>query len=248
MNVLSQKDFEVYEVGLLQDIAFFSAADGSFDLVLLIDLSGSTEKMLDLIKSTTTRFIEMKRPADRLAIVTFAEKTTVVSPLTADRQQLLASVQSIADKGNSRVWDALNLTLEKVFDEKVSNKRRAVVFLTDGVDNSLEGDSRGSKISFNELFETVKTSETTIFPIYLDTESQYPDSADAYKTARNTLALLANETGGRSYKAKRVKGHLPAFTAMCSSTSRGYIPSAIYPQTTNATVPGERSRLKCRGM
>ena len=46
MNVLSQKDFEVYEDGLLQDIAFFSAADGSFDLVLLIDLSGSTEKML----------------------------------------------------------------------------------------------------------------------------------------------------------------------------------------------------------
>ena len=138
-------------------------------------------------------------------------------------------MQSIADKGNSRVWDALNLTLEKVFDEKVSNKRRAVVFLTDGVDNSLEGDSRGSKISFNELFETVKTSETTIFPIYLDTESQYPDSADAYKTARNTLALLANETGGRSYKAKRVDDLTGVYRDVLVDLSRiytiGYLPS-----------------------
>src|SRR5512133_3451748 len=38
---LEQKDFQVFEDGLQQQISFFAAADTPFDLVLLIDLSGS---------------------------------------------------------------------------------------------------------------------------------------------------------------------------------------------------------------
>lgn len=229
MNVLAQKDFEIYEDGRKEDITFFSTADAPFDLVLLIDLSGSTEKMLDLIKNATTKFIERKRPSDKLGIVTFAERATLVSELTDDREKLMAGVQKIAEKGNSKVWDALKFTLDTVFTDRTPQKRRAVVFLTDGVDNSLWGDKRGSKISFYELFESVKQSETAIFPIYLDTENQYPDSEHAYKTARSTLALLANETGGRSYKAKRIEDLEGVYNDVLYDLTRiytiGYIPT-----------------------
>lgn len=229
MNVLARKDFEIYEDGRKEEITFFSTSDTPFDLVLLIDLSGSTQKMLDLIKNATNKFIERKRPADKLGIVTFAQDATLVSPLTDDSEKLLASVKKMSEKGNSRVWDALKFTLDNLFTDKTPQKRRAVVFLTDGVDNSLWGDKRGSRISFYDLFESVKQSETAIFPIYLDTEGQFPDSVEAYKTARSTLALLANETGGRSYKAKKIEDLEGVYSDVLTDLTRiytlGYIPS-----------------------
>jgi VWFA-related protein len=229
MDVLAPKDFEVYEDGNREDISFFSAADTPFDLVLLLDLSGSTEGKLQLIREATNRFIQAKRPADKLAIVAFADKITVVSPLSDDTGKLLESVKTMAEKGNSKVWDALKFTLDSVFEAKTPLRRRAVVFLTDGVDNSLYGDNRGSKISFADLFEAVKISETSIFPIYLDTEQQFRDSEEAYKRARSTLSLLSAETGGRFYKAKLIEDLNGVYNQVLNDLSRiytiGYVPS-----------------------
>lgn len=233
MDVLAQKDFEVYEDGTRQEITFFSAADAPFDLVLLIDLSGSTAGKVGLIIDATNRFIEAKRPGDKLAIVAFAEKTTVVSPLTDDRERLLASVKTMTEKGNSRVWDALKFTLDNVFETKIPQRRRAVMFLTDGVDNTLYGDNRGSMITFADLFETVKESETSIYPIYLDTENDIPDSdapynKEAYRNARNTLNLMADTTGGQYYKAARIQDLSGVYTQVLGDLSRiytlGYVP------------------------
>src|SRR5712691_6454940 len=47
---LTQKDFAVFENGAPQEIAFFASAETPFDLVLLLDLSGSTSGKLDLIR------------------------------------------------------------------------------------------------------------------------------------------------------------------------------------------------------
>lgn len=229
MDVLSPKDFEVYEDGNKEEITFFSAADAPFDLVLLLDLSGSTEGKIQLIREATNRFIQAKRPYDKLAIVAFADNITVVSPLTEDQNTLLESVKTMNEKGNSKVWDALKFTLDRVLEEKIPQRRKAVVFLTDGVDNSLSGDNRGSKISFADLFETVRKSETSIFPIYLDTETQYNDSGEAYKHARSTLSLLSTETGGRYYKAKAIEDLNGVYNQVLNDLSRiytiGYIPT-----------------------
>src|SRR2546423_15159518 len=47
-----QKDFLVLEDGQPQEISLFGAADSPFDLVLLLDLSGSTTVNLKLIRSS----------------------------------------------------------------------------------------------------------------------------------------------------------------------------------------------------
>ena len=196
---------------------------------MLLDLSGSTEGKLELIRTATNRFIRSKRAFDKVAIVAFAEKITVVSPLTEDQDKLLESVKTMNEKGNSRVWDALKFTLDNIFEVKTPQRRRAVVFLTDGVDNSLYGDNRGSKISFADLFETVKTSETSVFPIYLDTEGRYPGVDEAYKHARSTLSLMSRETGGHYYEAKAIEDLERVYGQVLNDLSRiytiGYIPT-----------------------
>lgn len=205
---LAKDDFHVEENGKEQTVTYFASTDVPFDLVLLIDLSGSTLEKRDLIKASTLRFIEAARPSDRLAIVTFSDKTTVVSPLTLDRVQLAASVAGMQGEGGSHVWDAIKFALDNVLGPKLPDRRRAIVMMSDGVDGSFTryGSYRGSATLFADLIEQVRGTDALIVPIYLDTEdSEYgPNAKEEYENARRALNLLARESGGSYYKARKL--------------------------------------------
>jgi VWFA-related protein len=207
VGALNKEDFKVLEDGHEESISYFATTDVPFDLVLLIDLSGSTSDKRDLIRKSTERFIEAARPTDRLAIVTFADTTDVVCPLTADRATLIAAANRIEGSGGTAFWDALKFTLDNVVGPKTAGRRRAIVMMTDGVDNSLGGMGNGSEISFADLLQVVRKSDELIIPIYLDTEGgfSYSDyTKRMYRNARSTLALLAEESGGPSYTARKI--------------------------------------------
>jgi len=207
-GALTKDDFKVLENGQEQTVSYFASTDVPFDLVLLIDLSGSTADKRDLIKKSTLRFIETARPSDRIAIVTFSDNPTVVSPLTLDRAQLVASVGQIEGMGGSHVWDAIKFALDKVLGPRSTERRRAVVLMSDGVDGALFrlGPNRGSTVTFADLIEQVRQDDTLIVPIYLDTEEAMgnPFVKTEYENARRTLSLLAQETGGTYYKARKL--------------------------------------------
>ena len=206
---LAKEDFRVLEDDQEQTITYFASTDVPFDLVLLVDLSGSTKDKRDLIKKSTLQFIEAARPTDRLAIVTFSDKPNVISPLTLDRAQLAASVNNMEGAGGSRVWDAVKFALDDVIGPKSLERRRAVVLMSDGVDGALmrfAGPMNGSKTSFADLLEQVRQTDTLIVPIYLDTEENYGNRymKEEYENARRTLNLLAQESGGSYYHARKI--------------------------------------------
>src|SRR6267154_1287435 len=225
---LEQKDFTITEDGHPQEISFFATTDVPFDLVLLLDLSGSTADKRDLIRKSTKKFIEAARPTDRIAIVTFADDFWIVSPLTMDRERLFSAAKQIAGGGGSRVWDALEFTLDQVLGSATSPRRRAVVFMTDGVDNALQGGTAGSTISYADLLESVRKHDALIVPIYLDTEDRDRDSflgdmgRRAYENARNTLGVLAFESGGLYYRARKVEDLNGVYEQVIEDLSKVY--------------------------
>ena len=201
---LTKDDFHVLENGAEQTVTYFASTYVPFDLVLLIDLSGSTADKRDLVKKSTLRFIQTARPTDRLAIVTFSDDQNVVSTLTLDRTQLAASVKKVGGSGGSNVWDAVKFTLDEVLGPKTLERRRAVVLMSDGVDGSLVRflSAGGSKIPFADLIEQVRQTDVLIVPVYLDTE--YPGMKEPYENARRMLNLLAQESGGSYYHARKL--------------------------------------------
>ena len=214
-TTLSQDDFTISEDGKEQSISFFATNEVPFDLVLLIDMSGSTYRKRDLIRKSTERFIAAARPTDRLAIVTFADMPTVLSPLTDDRAKLKASAKKIEGNGGSRVWEALRFTLDTVLGPATLARRRAVVFMTDGADNALAAElenfkRRNESISFADLIEVVRRSDALIIPIFLDPSSDRDFVPSDFlvrlnENSRKTLALLASESGGLFYVAKKIE-------------------------------------------
>lgn len=208
---LQQKDFLVLEDGTPQDIAFFAAANTPFDLVLLLDLSGSTNDKLKLIKKSARRFVDATRPIDRVSIVTFTDLIQVVCPLTQDRRLLRDQIDDIEKpQGGTKFWDSLRYVLAILNASGNSLRRSAIVVMTDGVDNALPdvfGD--GSQTSFDQLLRMVRDSEVIVFPIYLDTETEVfqrtrtPHSA--FAIAREQLRQLATTSGSRFYRANQLK-------------------------------------------
>ena len=208
---LQQKDFLVFEDGKPQEIVFFAGEDSPFDLVLLLDLSGSSKDKVKLIRNSAKRFVDSTRPMDRVAIVAFADVIKIVSPLTWDRGLLKDAIEEIRDPlSGTNFWDSLLYTMTRLISSEKSPRRSAVVVMTDGVDNALpDVYGQGSRTTFAELLDTVGRSDTLIFPIYLDTEEETVRRSrvprDAYAIARDQLAQIAVTSGTKMYRANKLK-------------------------------------------
>jgi VWFA-related protein len=208
---LQQKDFAVLENGGPEEISFFASASTPFDLVLLLDLSGSTANKLDLIRKSAIRFVKATRPADRIGVITFTDVPLVVSPLTTDRKQLIESIRKMEKpRGGTQFWDALGFVLKTIYSTKDMSRRQAVIVMSDGVDNALpDVPGAGSAMSYEELLETVRSSDAIVIPIYLDTEremvKQRRATGNSYIIARQQLAQLAAESGSLLYHARKLE-------------------------------------------
>lgn len=205
---LEKGDFRVFENGKPAEIESFSKADSPFDIVLLLDMSGSTSSKKGLIKKSTSRFVEMKRPGDRVAVVSFSDTQTVISELESDKSKLLQRVKDIEGGGGSFVWDSLKFAQDLLDKNAEKARRKAIVIMSDGVDNALMFDGRfGSKLSFADLVESVQHGNTAIFPIILDTKPNNHGfyTNRIYADAGRTLTYLADQSAGRMYTANKLE-------------------------------------------
>ena len=233
---LEKENFRVLENDEEQTVTYFASTNVPFDLVLLVDLSGSTAGKRDLIKKSTLRFIEAARPADRLAIVTFADTANIISPLTLDRAQLAASVENMKGSGGSNVWDAVKFALNDVIGPKTLERRRAVVLMTDGMDGALVSPMGGSKIPFADLVQQVGQTDALIIPIFLDTEMDMRGFGKTlFENARRTLNLLAEESGGSYYYARKLSDLNGVYEQVINDLGKVY---SLGYKPTNATRDG----------
>jgi len=235
LDELQQKDFLVLEDGQRQDISFFAAADAPFDLVLLLDLSSSSNNKLKLIRRSAKRFVEATRPMDRVSIVGFTDVPVLVCPLTQDRQQLTKAIDHIQEPaGGTKFWDSLRYVLAILNASNNPLRRSAVVVMTDGVDNAIpEVFGEGSQTTFEELIQIVKSSDAMVFPIYLHTEEEefkrHRTPRSAFVIARDQLAQLASASATHLYWANKLSDLDDVYKQVIGDLGRvysiGYRPS-----------------------
>ncbi|HXQ69388.1 MAG TPA: VWA domain-containing protein [Pyrinomonadaceae bacterium] len=158
---LKREDFEVWENGVKQEIAYFAPVENPFTVAIMIDTSRSALFDLQDIQEAAIAFVEKLRPNDRALVVTFSTDVTVLAEPTSDQDALRNAIRSAKPGGNTRVYDAMKVVL----GEKLSKieGRKALVLLTDGVDN----DSRNS--TFESALQQAARTETLIYPVQFST-------------------------------------------------------------------------------
>ncbi|HEY6329954.1 MAG TPA: VWA domain-containing protein, partial [Blastocatellia bacterium] len=203
---LTKEDFSVFENGVKQSIAFFETNDSPVNLMLLLDLSSSTRNKIKLMKKAACRFIDSLPPADRIGVAAFTRHYYQISDFTSDHALLKDRIERTKNlEGGTAYYDAMWTAIAGL--DRQGNSRKALVVLTDGVDeNLLDSTLHPSRHTFEEMLERVSEDEVTVYPIYLDTEwdevKQSGTSAHkAYTTARSQLYQVADSTGGTLIKA-----------------------------------------------
>ncbi|HMV87834.1 MAG TPA: VWA domain-containing protein [Blastocatellia bacterium] len=159
---LRAEDFVIYEDGVRQKVASFQTADVPFNLVLLMDTSGSTRDDVGLMRRAALRFLDELRPQDRLAVVQFNKQVELLKDLTASHAKIEEALSLLKPGTGTSFYDALQLTVDDVFG-KVEG-RKAIIALTDGVD------SYGYQ-TYEEILPVLEKNNISLYFLELDTES-----------------------------------------------------------------------------
>jgi VWFA-related protein len=240
--ILEPRDFLVLEDGVPQEISFFAAADTPFDLVLLLDLSGSNSKNLKMIRNSAKRFVDAARDVDRIALVTFTDQPALYSSFSLDRKKLKKMIDEMDEAiGGTNFWDAMDYVLRDLIPQGSGLRRSAIVVMTDGIDNALpDVPGPGSRIPFERLLNKIRNSETIVFPIYLDTEEEnvkrYHVPREAYAQAREHLGQIASACGTPMYRANRLSDLDTVYAQVVRDLSTVY---SIGYRPTNKSLDGK---------
>ena len=229
LNNLAKEDFRLYEDNVPQQIAHFDSVSAPFNLVLLIDLSGSTTKVVELIKSAALHFVEAARPFDRIGVITFAGGQVVVSPLTTDHNTLRQRISAIEKpEGSTKFYDSLTFAMDEVFREAKDSRRNAVVVMSDGLDSVLPNvTGEGSKLSYDELVKRAKEFDGVIYSIWVDTQSYEPLSPqdiqqETFDLAHDRMRDLADHGGGVFYECEELKDLAGAYDRVVADLGTVY--------------------------
>lgn len=173
MAGLQREDFMVYEDGVLQSIEQFLPTESPFNLLLLLDVSGSTSSFNKMMKQAAIEFTREIKPEDRIAVATFNSKVKLALNFTNDRSEAEKAIKRIKSGGGTAFYDALMTSINQ-FMAGVEG-RSAIVVFTDGIDNQLDGIPEGGSITrFDELYRAVQESNAIVYTIFLDTEGKTP--------------------------------------------------------------------------
>lgn len=252
---LSRGEFSVYEDDVLQPITDFEPTAAPFSLVLLLDLSGSTQSFRPTLKQAAYRFLDALGPEDRVTVIAFNDKVKTLTDFTTDRRKSAKSIDNAEGKGETHFYEALRVALEQLAKE--GKRRKAIVVLTDGVDTEMRKQDRSSAANAHTNEEAIASIDpdksavlkavlgaadrqgVTIYPLALPSGDPKrlpfvePVQAAIYGSARSRMQSLADRTGGRLSEIRRIEDLGWLYVGVAADLQRLY--TVVYkPKNTDA--------------
>lgn len=242
---LKQEEFRVFEDGVQQKVTNFSREVSlPITLGILLDTSGSVERLLGAEQAAASRFLErVMRKSDEAMLITFDLSADELQGFTSDVAALERAISrarvntggsvrvtpgTIPQSGNigTVLYDAVYLACR----ERLSGEagRKAVVILTDAEDN-------GSKVTVEEAIEAAQRSDTVIH-ILLQSDIRY-----AFGGGAGVAHKMTTETGGRVIEVRNEKDLQKAFDQI-SEELRSQYTLGYYP--TNPARDGKFRRIR----
>jgi VWFA-related protein len=209
---LKPEDFTVYEDGLRQEISHFRPVNAPVNLIMLLDLSGSTKNKRKAMQEAANKFIDVLPAQDNVAIIAFTRNYRALINFTKDKAKLKSVLKDINGiSGDTAFYDSMWKALDQL--DQLSDSRKAIIVLTDGEDDSLENDGP-TEHSYEQLLERAAEEDVTIYPIYFSPSNHYDKvgllfgggnlmGSERSRTARKQLSDLAEQTGGEIFSAQR---------------------------------------------
>lgn len=272
---LQQRDFQIFENGAQQKVEYFASVETPFTVVMLIDVSPSTQWQIEDIQNAAISFVDQLRPADKVVVIAFDEDVHVLSRPTNNRMELRNAIRRSKMGDGTGLYEAVDFAINQQLRQ--IQGRKAVVLFTDGVDTT------SRRASYQGTVADVEESDGLFYTIRYDTShdmnnggwgGSYPPmgkrggwgnvigiilgggtfpgggggggaSASDYAKGKRYLEALAQNSGGREFEANSLQNLDAAFSGIAEELRRQYS-IGYYPEAVGKT--GERRQIRIRVM
>jgi VWFA-related protein len=196
---LSREDFELTDAGRVRGISDFRSEPAPVSLAVLLDTSGSMQidpKWPNARDAITRLAGELQSGRDQIALLTFDNELHEVQPYTTTPSDVVRKLHSVHPFGSTALYDAVVQAGRTLATQGES--RRAVVVVTDGLDNR----SRSTAATASAVVSAVD------MPVYTIVVTSPHDRAEdevvggdrSATRSAGTLENLSQWTGGALFQ------------------------------------------------
>jgi VWFA-related protein len=204
---LEKSDFHLFEDGQEQTIKYFTReTDLPLTIGLLVDVSGSQERLIDTEHRAASQFFRsVLRPKDLAFIISFGKDSELLQDSTNSAKLLEDGLKQLRlnvpvgglhpgpvptaqNQAGTVLWDAVYLAANERLKSEAG--RKVIVVITDGVDT-------GSRKTREQAIHEAQLADTVVYSIY------YADYAMFGGGGEGDLKKMSDETGGRVLKVDR---------------------------------------------
>jgi VWFA-related protein len=170
--------------------------------VLVLDHSGSmlepaadndTKPKIKALQEAAMRFADLMRANARTALLPFSDRAELPTPFLSDKSKIKKSMRDLTASGETALFDAVCDAIDTIEADREDTERlgksrgkRALVVLTDGIDNK----------SRRRVEDVVHMAKAAKVPLYL------LGLGRAGELDEKTMQQMAKETGGQYYPAR----------------------------------------------
>lgn len=261
VNDLTRTDFRVFEDNNPQPLSDLALRQVPVDVVLMVDASSSVANNLDDFRRAAQGFAARLQADDRISLIKFDDRIELLQDWTKSRFQLQRALTRIEPGMFTRFNDALLLASKEQFGQNTKS-RRAVIILSDGIDNG-----RGTS-TLEAALQALIRSQVTVYIVSnteisraskraeLDTLLGGGDSAVRFNQLRiddlklglkvldqseENLFQLAQATGGRLYKPRTFDALESTYAEVADELRHQY---ALYYTPLNKARDGSFRRVR----
>lgn len=251
INDLKEEDVQILENGQPQEIfAFKKEFDLPLTMAILVDVSGSEQYTLPLLKDAGGRFVDsvIRFGKDTAAVIKFEGEPTIMQDLTSNPARVRRGLDDIefvapppsgvfggatppinggSRQGGTSMYDAIVATSADMLARQPG--RKTIILISDGDDTT-------SRMKIGDAIDEALKSEVVVYAIGIGDRGRYG-------VDEGTLKKICEATGGRAVFPKSNRDLEEAFSQLERDLRQQYL-LAYEPK--NDTADGAFRKIEIR--
>jgi Ca-activated chloride channel homolog len=160
---LQQSDFEIRDEGKPQPITLFDNTPQPVRLIVMLDVSGSMEGNLPLLRAAAEQLFAHLGPNDVARVGTFGREVVISPTFTRDVSELRRALPTrIEPDAPTPLWRAVDEAMDAFGDDRET--RPVILVLSDGKDTGPAG-FRQPVVSQAEVIDRVRSQDVMVYGI-----------------------------------------------------------------------------------
>ena len=203
---LSKDNFEVKDEGKPQPITYFDNSPQPVRLIVMLDVSGSMEGNLSLLRGSAGQLFLRMAAEDVARVGTFGREIAISPTFTRDAAALRAALPARIDPdAPTPLWRAIDQAMDAFKEGEGDDRRKVILVLSDGRDSGATGPMSFNKrpASQAEVIDRARREDVMVYGIGMRSRGRQqmggpPDLRTMVLQDQPDpgLARVSEETGG----------------------------------------------------